>query len=182
MPIFAGCFHSLPKHQRVTTNRLQSDLRATHNDLLRAFVGPGADYYLDVAQDFRDGVRYRYHIPAFFLGVLWMLYRKMYAVFFITVLVLTLEQQLEKLGFPQLEKIPAWNVLLNLITASVIGFLANRWYLSHALDKIAEVQALNLPDEQTLAELRRRGGTSWLGPTALLALIVLALLAGAMAE
>ena len=163
------------------TNRLQADLRATHDDLLRAFVGPGAAYYLDVAQDFRDGVRYRYHIPAFFLGVLWMLYRKMYAVFVITALVLTLEQQLETWFFPQLEKVPAWSVLLNLLTASVIGFLANRWYLNHALDKIAEVQALGLPDEQTLAELRRRGGTSWLGPVVLLGFIVLGLLAGAMA-
>lgn len=165
----------------MTSNRLQTDLRATHNDLLRVFVGPGADYYLDVAQDFRDGVRYRYHIPAFFLGVLWMLYRKMYAAFVITALVLTLEQQLETWLFPQLENVPAWNVLLNLLTASVIGFLANRWYLNHALDKIAEVQALDLPDEQTLAELRRRGGTSWLGPVALLVVIFLALLAGALA-
>lgn len=162
-------------------NRLQTDLRATHNDLLRAFVGPSADYYLDVARDFRDGVRYRYHIPAFFLGILWMLYRKMYALFVITALVMTLEQQLETWLFPQLEKIPAWNVLLNLLTASVVGVFANRWYLSHALDKIAEVQTLNLPDEQTLAELRRRGGTSWLGPVALLVLLILALLAGAMA-
>lgn len=165
----------------MTTNRLQADLRATDDALLRAFFGPDAAYYLDVAQDFRDGVRYRYHIPAFFLGVLWMLYRKMYAVFAITALVLTLEQQLENWAFPQLEKIPAWSVLLNLLTASVVGFLANRWYLNHALDKIAEVQALDLPDEQTLAELRRRGGTSWLGPVVLLAAFGLALLAGVMA-
>lgn len=157
---------------------LQNDLRATPDEHLRAFFGPQARYYLDVAQDFRDGVPFRYNIAAFFLGLFWMLYRKLYAVFVITALLVVLEQQLEQRLLPNLAANPAWNTFSNLVTASLVGMLGNRLYLRQAVNKIAEVTALGLGEEATLAELRRRGGTSWAGPLALIAFVAAALYAG----
>ncbi len=157
---------------------LRDDLRATPDESLRAFFGPQARYYLDVAQDFRDGVHFRYNVAAFFLGLFWMLYRKLYAVFTITALLVVLEQRLEEWLLPTLAANPAWNTVNNLVAASLLGMLGNRLYLRQALTKIAEVTALNLTEEATLAELRRRGGTSWVGPLVLLMFVLAALYAG----
>ena len=154
---------------------LQDELQRTDNEQLKAFFGKQASYYLDVVQDFRDGVRFRYHTPAFFLGIFWMLYRKMYAVFFITVLLIMLEQQVEEWLFPALVNNNAWNIVFTLAVASAIGFLVNLLYIRHALGKIEEVRALQLGEEQTLTELRRRGSTSWVGPLILLGFLTLAL-------
>lgn len=50
--------------------------------LWRRFIGPRADYYLNRFALFQDGMRDRYmltwHWPAFLVGWLWYLYRKMY--------------------------------------------------------------------------------------------------------
>ena len=50
--------------------------------LWRKFIGPRADYYLERFRLFREGERERFaptwHWPAFGVGWLWYLYRKMY--------------------------------------------------------------------------------------------------------
>ncbi|MCY7352557.1 MAG: DUF2628 domain-containing protein [Cytophagaceae bacterium] len=153
---------------------LQDELQSTNDEQLRTFFGTQVGYYLDVTQDLRDGI-HRYNMWAFFLGILWILYRKMYAVFFITVLLIILEQQVEDWLFPALANNSTWNTVFNLGVASTIGFLGNRLYIRHALGKIEAVRALNLDEEQTQAELRRQGGTSWAGPLIFLGFLAVVL-------
>jgi len=54
----------------------------TEMALWRKFIGPRADYYLERFRLFREGERERFaatwHWPAFGVGWLWYLYRKMY--------------------------------------------------------------------------------------------------------
>lgn len=54
----------------------------TETDSWRRFIGPRADYYLKQFQNFRgaskDSFRATWHWPAFGVGWLWYLYRKMY--------------------------------------------------------------------------------------------------------
>jgi hypothetical protein len=65
--------------QKITTTD-----SASHSDLAlwRQFIGPGADYYLERFRLFETastkGFKPSWHWPAFVVGWLWFLYRKMY--------------------------------------------------------------------------------------------------------
>lgn len=98
-----------------------------------------------------------WHWPAFFLGVLWMLYRKMYAL---AVLwgggAMLLGTALRIMGIPEMA---AWGVNIGIAVAA--GGLGNAFYLKHTQKQIQQLTSANTGGANALrAQLRLRGGTS----------------------
>lgn len=148
---------------------------------LRAFVGPRADYYLakwsPALQETSRSVGMNW--AAFFLSGFWFPYRKMYKLTVILYAFIVVEAIGEHVLFITLggqATIPEWpNRLVTLLFAAVCGKYANRWYLSHAEEKISRLRATGFENEGLWRALARRGGTSLgasLGMFALLLVVV----------
>ena len=112
---------------------------------LRAFVGPNADYYLQAwaAADPNGGRQaLRWNWPAFFLNVIWMLYRKMYLQAAVTFVIFCM---------------PGVNIILHIL----VGAFANYLYYKHAKAKILETRP-HLSEQALYPALKVIGGVhSW---------------------
>jgi len=141
------------------------------NDYLPYFFGPQADYYTGVADDLDEG-KVRFNEGAFFLGMFWMAYRKMYANAAIAFVLIMAESALEDWLIPELSKTFAYALISNLIIASVVGFIGNRLYINFARQRVAALvsgaSAGSFPDRDVVSQLQRQGGVSWVGPVVLL--------------
>ncbi len=139
------------------------------------FFGPQADYYTSVADDLDEG-KTRFNEGAFFFGMFWMAYRKMYGHAAITFALIMAESMLEDRLIPQLSKTFAYSLISNLLIASVIGFIGNRLYIDFArkrVDKLTgHTRSYTIPDQDVIVQLRQQGGVSWVGPFVLLLLFV----------
>ncbi|KAG1272553.1 hypothetical protein G6F66_013334 [Rhizopus arrhizus] len=98
-----------------------------------------------------------WHWPAFLIGVIWMMYRRMYrlaAIWAGTLVFFSIAEAL--LDVP--EGVSMVIILVLNITAAVYG---NRWYLSHCQRQLAQARAMAGDDEARVrSELVARGGTS----------------------
>jgi hypothetical protein len=135
---------------------------------LRTFVGPRADYYLRrwqrLAQEPDKPLGFNW--AAFWLGLFWLLYRKMYGVFWITVGVVTGITVLESLvsrGDPP----KMLDSIIALATATFLGTFGTHLYYIHARRRIASLTADGRVDSQYLAGA---GGVSWVGVSIFVAL------------
>ncbi|MBO0952407.1 DUF2628 domain-containing protein [Fibrella forsythiae] len=139
------------------------------NDSLRFFFGPQADYYTGVAEDLDEG-KTRFNEGAFFFGMFWMAYRKMYANAAITFTFIMTESVLEDWLIPEVSKTFVYSLVSNILIASVIGFAGNRLYINFARKRVAAIAPnVDVPtDSEVIARLRKQGGVSWRGPLVVL--------------
>ena len=146
------------------------------NFYLRYFFGPQADYYDSVAEDLHEGTS-RFNIAAFFLGVFWMAYRKMYVYTAALYGFLFAEGLAENWLIPELSQTYGYMVASNLVIGSIIGFFGNRLYIGFARRRVAQligdVPADAPPTPELVARLRRAGGVSWVGPVVVFAVMLL---------
>lgn len=142
------------------------------NDNLRFFFGSQADYYTDVAEDL-DAGKLRFNEGAFFLGMFWMAYRKMYANAAITFGFFVVEGLLEDWLIPELSQTKGYILGSGLVIASVLGTIGNRLYINFARQRVSTIAspAADL-DPDTITQLRKAGGTSWTGPLVLLLVFI----------
>lgn len=138
------------------------------------FFGPQAEYYLERWRQRQQGQHLTFNVAAFFAGLFWFAYRRMYLLFFGLLGFIIAESMVEESLFG--EPSTATTLLVNLACSSFYGCLGNAIYLWHAERKIRQLIAQDLPREELLVRLRRAGGTSW---TPILVLLgVVALLVG----
>ncbi len=114
---------------------------------VRAFVGPNADYYLQAwtEADPNGGLQaLRWNWPAFFFNVMWMLYRRMYKYFFISLVALiglgAVGGVVEALlGVPPGAR---WlDIPRNLLVAVFFGAYGSWFYYRHTNWKLAQTKA-----------------------------------------
>ena len=154
---------------------------------LAAIVGAKANYYLPRFRRIsRNGSNTSWNWAAFFLGPLWLLYRKMYGLGILVMVLDLLQTIVADLGFraigltgteisttellARLQSamsnssdvyilFAVWLIsMVSLIVSIVIGVYANRLYLNHCLKTVRRARS-NTPD-LTAGELTSFGGTS----------------------
>lgn len=138
---------------------------------LRAFVGPGANRYLQRWSKARSGQgqAVSLHIGAFFFGPVWFAYRKLYRELTVVLLGIVglgaaqvVYEEMSGEAFPT-----EIDGALNVGIGVALALVANPLYLRRAKLVIAAVQVGD--EEERLREIARRGGTSWPSVLALLA-------------
>lgn len=148
---------------------------------LQAFV---ADNYHFFKRKWEIAAASTHHLSwnwvAFFFGVIWLVYRKMYryaVILFSVYIVLTIIE--EYLEFPE-----GLSNVLDFSLALAVGFYGNHYYRLHAEQKIREIGTAISPD-RLQAELARRGGTNIgaaLGVAAVLLVLVVIGVVAALAD
>jgi len=139
------------------------------------FVGENYPYYQAQWKKMADKQKtpMSWNWAAFFLGVVWLVYRKMYnyALIFAGFMVLDMVVEL----FFQLPQ--AVSSVVNLMIALAFGFYGNALYKLHMTNKASEIVATYPPD-QVNAELSAEGGVNHLAAWGLgVCLILLVMLA-----
>ncbi len=124
------------------------------------FFGPNSEYYLERWQLRQQGKYVTFNISAFFAGLFWFAYRRMYAVLFFILVALVLEAAAEEALIGE-ERNATATVLANILFTSLYGAFGNSLYLWDAERKMRKLVRLGLPKDELLVRLRRAGGTSW---------------------
>lgn len=187
-------------HQQ-TINLNEQEIDGHKSAKYAKFVKKNPLYYLANFFNFsKGGSKASFNISAIFVPELYFLYRKMYFVGIIMVVlstVLALPELMLYLVEGLFPVIPVPEILANhrdlLINMSnafafigfgvklFVGIFANYWYFRKAKKTIDKVEAMDLSDQEKDELLSRKGGTSGaalvMGITALFALLMIALLA-----
>ncbi len=140
-----------------TIEAQQPTVTSETSDAVQTFVGKNYEYY-QRKFELAPGAIKGFNVAAFFLGVVWMVYRKMYLYTAIVVALLIADAVLETY-FPLPEavgKAITWGVY------AAFGILGNTMYKSHADKKMKEITA-SFPPEQVNAELAKQGGVNLAG-------------------
>jgi hypothetical protein len=132
------------------------------DDALRAYVGARADYYLRMWHSLRTRETSRAGVnkSAFFGGLAWLFYRKIYRPALIVMLIVLIETVVSErlfLSYGYDNPPRAYNLLVILVYSLVIGTFGNVWYYRLAVSRIQDA-----PNGTTSETLARLGGTSWL--------------------
>jgi hypothetical protein len=124
-------------------------------DAVATFVGKNAAYYQNKWQKSGKGGPMGFNPAAFFLGIMWLIYRKMYLYALIVAGLLIVDMVIESY-YP----LPtAFGQALTWGIAGIFGSLGNTWYKNHTDKKIAAITA-TFPPEQVPAELAKQGGVN----------------------
>ena len=129
-----------------------------------AFIGSNnTNYYLDYTDKMKNNNKFlSWNWPCFFLGIYWLLYRKLYAaaaIFFVVTIGTSL-------------LIPG---VLSLLLRILLAMFANAIYLNHSERKIKTVKTIiaNLSASQYINRLHKKGGVNLAAPFILLAIYIL---------
>lgn len=136
--------------------------------LYKNYFQHNSDYYLEQIEGSNGRGKYTFNAAAFFFGVFWMAYRKMYLhVLIILGISYAIGVILEMLlNFSVISNelyelidglsVPVWGI--------VIGLIANRLYILKSQKTVNKILAENSNEEQVNELINKEGGTSWIGP------------------
>jgi uncharacterized protein DUF2628 len=159
----------------------QSFGKSDHATELAAFVGTQSNFYLGKwAHKINGGEGSSgFSIGAFFLGLLYFLYRKMWLyallLFGAQIVLMGVSIGIAMSGAPEI-----LNNVLGFGFNLFVSFKAHDWYYQHACAKIDEAKAEGYEGAELLQVLSQRGGTNlWLPLLLVFGLIGLVFLAAA---
>lgn len=151
--------HSDPL-QKSGPTQPDSESGGSEDRLLRLFVGPNADKFLQIHRRMEDakskkrgGFFYGLNWIVLFVPIVWYFYRKM----FLAGAAILLVPPILILVFPALATVSTGGLVGMLVV------LSNRWYVERAIRKIRKIEELGLPSDERDARIRQSGGTSKFG-------------------
>lgn len=124
---------------------------------LSHFVGSKREFYLRHWE--KEDHFFSWNWAAFWLGLFWLAYRKMYwaCALLVGVVVLALGTALQ-LKIP-IETVQQWQSYFVISFSMTLGLFGNRLYLLHAKHKIRKITEQHAP-EDALREIEKQGGGS----------------------
>ncbi|WP_438422965.1 DUF2628 domain-containing protein [Aquimarina macrocephali] len=136
------------------------------------FFQKSINYYLK-----RLNNQFTFNIDAFFLGILWVFYRKMYKYGVLAVLIilffLFIGYVIDYCIITSDDFFYYYNLILTICGSIAFGFLGNYFYLKHTKSKINSIIQNTSDKKSILIELKRQGGVNIVLPTIILFLILL---------
>ena len=109
------------------------------DELFNHYFGEHSSYYSNVLKKVNSGSKFIFGVFPFLFVMLWMLYRKMYLICFITIVITgLLFDFIEKnwMSYYPETNIKAFSIIQNFSLAIVFGFLGNWLYVKDAERKI----------------------------------------------
>ncbi|HZF16765.1 MAG TPA: pilin [Steroidobacteraceae bacterium] len=146
---------------------MNDPLTITDEQRYRAAVGPKGDFYVPKFLRFdAGGSKQSWNWPAFFLGVVWMLYRRMWStavyLFLISIGLGLIEALIVEPGVgKQMADVIGYGI--NLACMLVVGVIANALYHRRIKLRITSVAQSGLDDFQVFRALERGPHTSMVG-------------------
>ncbi|MNY11479.1 hypothetical protein D3C86_1445100 [compost metagenome] len=127
---------------------------------------------------YEQGKKFRFSYSALIFGIFWFLYRKMYLEFFIIFIFYYLETILENSVLTKLigiEQTKVVNFSVTIILLITLGIIGNNLYIKKAKRTLRQAEVKYSEIEKQKEFIARKGGTSFIYVTILLALFILAI-------
>lgn len=144
---------------------MSEPITITDENRYRAAVGPRGDFYVPRFLSFDEGgSKVSWNWPAFFLGILWMLYRRMWSTAgYLFLISIALEIVQGVVLAPQFGKQTSDRIgyATTIGCMIVVGMFANALYQGRIKRRIAQVSRSGLDDLQAFRALERGPHTSW---------------------
>ncbi|GGK56446.1 DUF2628 domain-containing protein [Rufibacter glacialis] len=160
--------------------RPQAPDKEEYEDYYRAYFGNDADYYLDKLEKYQAGTKITFNIAAFFFGIFWMLYRRMYRQGLLVMVALTAESYLLGIVIQQYGISDSNAKLLNNIStiawSVLVGFLGNWLYLRQAQAKVAQALEEEDSEQEAVNRLNAQGSITLIPHIIVAGLILLLVL------
>ena len=121
--------------------------------MIKLFIGKNQDYFLSKWKQENS-----WNWAAFFFGIIYLGYRKMYRYIFITIgILLALDVVLLIMNpfYPTF-----LDFVVGMVVAVVLGLKANDLYKKEVEDKVASIEASTLSKDTKLQWIKNKGGTS----------------------
>lgn len=144
--------------------------------LYEIFFQKSNSYYLEQLKYYEQGKKFRFSYSALIFGVLWFLYRKMYLEFFIIFFVFYLETIFENLVLTKLigiEQTTVVNFSVTIVLLITLGIIGNNLYIKKAKRTLRNAEEKCSEIEKQKEYIFKKGGTSYIYVTILLALFIL---------
>jgi len=174
-----GCSYCGNKLLETETLNGMSEEIKEESDVSR-FVGSKYPYY-EKKWEKSQGSKPSWNFAAFFLSIFWLGYRKMYIPLAIIIGAFFLMDFLIYIFYDQNTTdsiINSLNQSISIGIATSLGIFGNNFYMQHVNKRVTAIKEKALSPEDKDVQLRKKGGTSWLGVfVALFALITYAILA-----
>jgi hypothetical protein len=155
-------------------------LSENNKDLFRLYFQRNSDYYIEQMEGFEQNGKYTFSVKAFFLGIFWMSYRKMYKTILIIVAIILAQSFLEEAMLTYGVMSESTYLIIDkismLIWGFVIGSISNKLYISKCKKDINKILSHHSNEEGINEEIKRKGGVNWAAPFVLLVLLLLAVL------
>ena len=142
----------------------------------RLFIGPKANFYVPKWIAIQQGSMVSFNLAAFLVGLLWLLYRKMYLECGILAFIIVVETLISEYYFlPQFTNYTqqaTYNIIINLMYGLALGLFGNLLYYNNAQRKIKKLRAQGMAEEKYEKALQATGGVALL-PVIILLFVVL---------
>jgi len=129
-----------------------------------AYFGRQSDYYLSKYKAYHAGDKFTFNIGAFFFGLFWFLYRKLFIEFWAIIGLVLVTSVVEVLVFDAVGLNDAsrkpYDYLLMFAFATAYGFIGNYLYIKKADKKIAGILAETENEDERIHLLHKKGGVS----------------------
>ena len=152
-----------------------SDKDESENAALSTFVGDKYSSYYEKKWQLNSGQLKGFNVAAFFLGVVWLIYRKMYIYALIFIMLIGLDIWIETY-YPLPDSVGS---AINIAIATTFGILGNTLYKTHAEKKVKEILSATSAADLQL-ELNKKGGTNLAGAIAFGTIILLIIAYGVL--
>lgn len=143
---------------------------------LIAFFDRQSDYYLEAYRQYQAGNKYSFNIGSFFLGLLWLLYRKLYVEAILIFGALIAFDFLQNFAYKFFEANHAFQIAFsttaNIGLAIGLGFGGTFLYLRNAERKITKILAQTDDEDERMRLLSAQGGISWTAVLVVLSILV----------
>jgi len=138
----------------------------------QAYFGDHWGYYLPIMLDFERGKKFSFNVWAFFCGMLWQLYRRLYGMMLLFLTIIIIESIFRRwvIQYWNLEgdSLKLINLIVMLIYGTIYGYTGNYFLMRKAQEKITRILATESEEEIILEKLKKAGSGNSLGVTLIL--------------
>jgi len=151
-------------------------MEINQKEIYEAYFGRNVEYYTERLEDYHNGQKTSFSFKAFFLGLFWMTYRKMYGHLFAIMAIILVEGIIVELlyqfdiineGVYNIE-----NMISILLLSGLFGMFANKFYLEKSIKNVETIMAQYNDRETMLEAAKKKGGVNWVAPFVLLAILL----------
>lgn len=163
----------------IEENKAGAYIGGVSKDYYVAFFGKRHEYFIKRLVDLAETKSWSFNIGAFFFGLFWFLYHRLYLAALAIAIVIFMESIAEDYLFMKLEAsfeaVKSMQVIITILSSIVLGYLANNIYLKYSVRKVAKILEQTTEDEEVRVQQLSKAGKN--NGTLIVALIIIVILA-----
>ena len=141
------------------------------------YFGKRKDYFIPKLIALENGKKYSFNYGAFFFGIFWVLYRRLYVHSLIIFLIVMIESMIEMwlLDYYRYDRDLeiSMRVIWLLIYGIVLGYLGNYFYLKSSKKKIEQISLSQEEESFKMRKLKKLGSGNWILVLSFLLIVIL---------